>query len=57
MSIFFSGAEHAGRPTPPPKVSVASDGTVGAADALAGMRQALRVRHYSYRTEQTYLDW
>lgn len=21
------------------------------------MREALRVRHYSYRTEQTYLDW
>lgn len=21
------------------------------------MGEALRVRHYSYRTEQTYLDW
>ncbi|HMN15152.1 MAG TPA: phage integrase N-terminal SAM-like domain-containing protein, partial [Bellilinea sp.] len=24
---------------------------------LDRMREALRVRHYSYRTEQAYLDW
>lgn len=24
---------------------------------LAGMRQALRIKHYSYRTERSYLEW
>ncbi len=39
------------------KVDVGPDGSVVAEDACAYMRQILQVRHYSYRTEQTYLDW
>ena len=26
-------------------------------DLIDKMRQAIRIRHYSYRTEKTYLDW
>ena len=39
------------------KLSLAADGTVDAARALEALSETMRVRHYSYRTEQTYLDW
>ena len=36
---------------------VAPDGKVSPVEAMANMRELLRLRHYSYRTEQTYLEW
>lgn len=42
---------------PPAKLALASDHTVDPAQALETLAQTMRVRHYSYRTEQTYLDW
>jgi integron integrase len=42
---------------PAPKVVRAPDGSAVAEDALAALRETIRVRHYSYRSEQTYLDW
>ena len=49
----------AAAPTPAPvaKISLAADGTVDSAQALEALSQTMRVRHYAYRTEQTYLDW
>lgn len=41
----------------PQKMALASDQTLDPAEALDMLSQTLRVRHYSYRTEQTYLDW
>ena len=38
-------------------LAVDEDGGVGCIDLLSAVRQALRIQHYSYRTEQTYLDW
>lgn len=35
----------------------ASGPCIGAAEAVRAMRVALRVRHYSYRTEESYLRW
>ena len=32
-------------------------GTLDVSKVLGNMRQALRIRHYSYRTERSYLDW
>lgn len=39
------------------KVQPAEDGSVSAVDVLAAMRVQLRLKQYSYRTEQTYVDW
>ena len=39
------------------KVQPAADGSVTAVDVLAAMRDQLRLKQYSYRTEQTYADW
>ena len=39
------------------KLRLAADGTVDPGQALESLTQTMRVRHYSYRTEQTYLDW
>ena len=41
----------------PPRVSIAEDGAVNARDLLSAVRCSLRTQHYSYRTEQSYLDW
>jgi len=38
-------------------LNVGEDGSVNCVDLLSAVRQSLRVQHYSYRTEQTYLDW
>ena len=43
--------------SPPPKLATSPDGTFPALDTLAETRKTLRLRHYSYRTEQTYLEW
>ena len=39
------------------KVQPAADGSVAAVEVLAAMRDQLRLKQYSYRTEQTYADW
>lgn len=39
------------------KVQPAADGSVASVDVLAAMRDQLRLKQYSYRTEQTYADW
>jgi integron integrase len=38
-------------------VQPATDGTIPRAATVAETRRILRLRHYSYRTEQTYLEW
>ncbi len=43
--------------TPARAVSAGTDGAVVSADVLAAMRDRLRLMHYAYRTEQTYIDW
>jgi len=39
------------------EVVPAPDGSVIAEDALTALRETIRVRHCSYRSEQAYLDW
>ena len=39
------------------KVQPAADGSVCSVDVLAAVRDQLRLKQYSYRTEQTYTDW
>lgn len=39
------------------RISPGPDGSISLAEALAETRRILRLRHYSYRTEQTYLEW
>lgn len=39
------------------RITPGPDGSIPRADALAETRRLLRLRHYSYRTEQTYLEW
>jgi hypothetical protein len=39
------------------RISPETDGSIPTRDALAETRRILRLRHYSYRTEQTYMDW
>ena len=39
------------------KVQPAADGSVASVEVLAAMRDHLRLKQYSYRTEQTYADW
>jgi len=34
-----------------------ANGSVSCVDLLSSVRLSLRIQHYSYRTEQTYLDW
>ncbi len=43
--------------SPVPKLGLAADHTVDRAQALEALTRTMRIRHYSYRTEQTYLDW
>lgn len=38
-------------------LDIGEDGSVVARDIITAVRKSLRIRHYSYRTEQTYLDW
>ena len=39
------------------RVPVGPDGAVACGELITAVRQSLRIQHYSYRTEQTYLDW
>ncbi len=41
----------------PPKAERHLDGSIPPEDTTAARRDSIRVRHYSYRSEQTYLDW
>lgn len=43
--------------TAAPKIEVGADGRVNKVGVLNAMRDMIRIRHYSYRTEQTYLQW
>jgi integrase len=56
-SAWSAWRDQVQRAAPAPKVAVGPDGTVPVEAVQAAMRETLRVRHYSYRTEQTYLDW
>lgn len=40
-----------------PKIAPDQHGEYGEKDILTAMRDQLRILHYSYRTEQTYIDW
>jgi hypothetical protein len=42
---------------PDPVIIPAKDGTVDKLEVMGATRTRLRVKHYSYRTEQTYLEW
>jgi len=50
-------AQAAPVPAPAVKLSLGADSTVDPGRALDALSETMRVRHYSYRTEQTYLDW
>jgi len=39
------------------QLNIGDDGCVSTNDLLTTIRQSLRIQHYSYRTEQTYMDW
>lgn len=39
------------------RIEIAADGSFNEANLLKTLQQSLRVRHYSYRTEQTYMGW
>jgi len=45
------------QPMVEPQAPVATDGTASREEAMARLRSILRLRHYAYRTEQTYVDW
>lgn len=52
---FRNGEGLEGRPAA--RVERDAAGRVNAREALAAARELLRTKHYSYRTEQTYLGW
>ncbi|MFO7870856.1 MAG: integron integrase [Kiritimatiellia bacterium] len=52
---FLNGEAEREKKTPIVQVSEA--GEIVCRDVLAAIRDGLRVRHYSYRTEQTYVQW
>ena len=54
LSAANGGAEAAGEADAGNAQSISATST---GKELAQMRELLRLRHYSYRTEQTYLDW
>ncbi len=47
--------EHAEEPRA--RLALAADGMVGDDEAVAALRELARLRHYSPRTEETYIDW
>ena len=57
VSAWFAWRDGQPKVTPAPKLSLAADNTVDPARALEALTQTMRVRHYSFRTEKTYLDW
>jgi integron integrase len=42
---------------PPTSIQAGSDGSFQKAAALDALRTIIRIKHYSYSTERTYLDW
>jgi len=52
---FRNGEEVPGQNTR--RIELAADGSVSPLEVVSGMKESLRIQHYSYRTEQTYLDW
>ncbi len=41
----------------PSRIHVEDGGELVCLDLIASVRQSIRIQHYSYRTEQTYMDW
>jgi len=52
----FQNGKASMAPRAPARV-VGPDGSVAQAEVCAALRERLRARHYSYRTEQTYAEW
>ena len=50
----FRGPDNIGEPS---RISIEPDGAVLTHELLGAVRQSLRIQRYSYRTEQSYLDW
>ena len=59
VKTFFHAFQNGAGLTERPAARVERDaaGRVGVAETLAATRDLLRTKHYSYRTEQTYLGW
>ena len=53
----WGGGRNEAPPPPLPKLAAAADGTVDRCQALTALENTLRVRHYSPRTVETYMDW
>ena len=53
----WSGGRNAGEPAPAPRIVAAADGSFDPGKTLAVLEHTLRLRHYSLRTLDTYLDW
>jgi integron integrase len=54
---YFLGSWRQGATAPAPRARAAADGTISDAEAIAAMRELMRLRHYSPRTERTYVAW
>ena len=59
LRLYFVNFKGAQEPLKAPVVSVdiQATGRVRKEDVLEALKNRLRIRHYSYRTEQTYVDW
>jgi integron integrase len=53
----WSGGRTPGETTPAPRVAAAADGSLDPGKTLAVLENTLRLRHYSPRTLDTYMDW
>mgnify|MGYP001251421082 CR=1 FL=1 len=59
LRMYFVNFRKIEEPMKAPAIAVNTreDGKVGRDEVIEALRNRLRVRHYSYRTEQTYVDW
>jgi len=59
LRLYFVNFSKDTSPTPAPSTSIqaGSDGSFLKAAVFDAMRTIIRVKHYSYSTERTYLDW
>jgi integron integrase len=59
IRLFFHNFQQATdwHARPQAAIPKAPDGSIPGDQALQKLREVLRIRHYSYRTEQTYADW
>ncbi len=57
VRLYFVNFRGGGNVAGPARVELAPDGLVKTVDLLGAVRESLRLQHYSYRTEQTYLEW